>query len=385
MKVLLLAPGKSPHSQRLAGMLLDQGIQVTFADDTDPGLTARPGYEFIRLAPPSLLRLWGRLRGKDTLERWAGALQLRRIWRRLRPDVVNVHWIDKRADQCVLAGLHPLVLSCWGSDINSLFQPGVSPGHKKWMQNILRQSDFITADSEEVLLRCHDLAEKKIPAARFYFGINSSRFRPGYPEEVAALRRTLRIPEGSKVILSQRRLYPQLGQRNIVDAFASIASNPAAQNAVLIIRYYLDSSPELRQELQDHIQSLGLQERIFWLGDLPYDQMPACYNLADIVVNYPDQDAFPVLFFEAAMCERPVVTCRLPAYEGVFADAFITVPPGNPGALADGLLQTLSEPHQATQERTARARAIALKQGDEKNCVQALLHVFRTVAGKGTA
>src|SRR4029453_2787685 len=116
MHVLLLAPGFSPHSQRLIKAVLDAGHFVTLLDHHNPNLEPRAAYRFIPFPGiPGFHRLNRKV--ASLFEPWIRAAQMRNIWNAVRPDVVNVQGIDARAEFCARATLHPLVLSCWGSDI----------------------------------------------------------------------------------------------------------------------------------------------------------------------------------------------------------------------------------------------------------------------------
>jgi glycosyltransferase involved in cell wall biosynthesis len=104
--------------------------------------------------------------------------------------------------------------------------------------------------------------------------------------------------------------------------------------------------------------------------------VPAHYALADLVVSYAEHDGFPVSFFEAALCQRPVLTSRLPAYEGALGDAFVRVPPADPVALAEALRQCLLEPAEQTRQRVEHAYAVAREMGDQRKCVQVMMRIF---------
>ena len=314
MKVLMLAPGNSPHSRRLIELLLTEGCAVACVDGQNPLPNASANYDFIPLPPVRGIRFrWFRNHLEARVRGW----QLRRLWNRLRPDVVNVQWIDVRAEACARARLRPLVLSCWGTDINRLFTTGhEDPAERRRVASTIARADCITADSPEVLQRCELLAGRPVPSKLLFFGIDPELFKPGYAQEARDLRQRLGIPSGSKVILSPRRGHPSLGQRHILEAFASIAEQRPGADAVLVFRHYLTSSDAFEQELRQQVEKLGLGRKVFWLGETSYQEVPAHYAMSDLVVNYPEQDGFPVSLFEAAMCRRPVITSRLPGIRG---------------------------------------------------------------------
>jgi glycosyltransferase involved in cell wall biosynthesis len=303
--------------------------------------------------------------------------QLRLIWRRVRPDIVNVQWFDERAEACVYARLRPLVLSCWGSDINNLFQPGTLGKERRRVGATIAKSDYVTADSAEVLKRCEELAGRRIRSKLVFYGVNRAQFKPGYREEAERLRARLGISVETKIILSPRRVHPLLGQQHILAAFSSIAGDSNIPKTALVLKRYLSASEALQMGLCREIERLGLTDRVFWLNETSYDEVPTHYAMADVVVNYPEQDALPVSFFEAAMSKKPVITSSLPAYEGVFGDAFVNVPPADPIALAAALRRVLTEPAEALTQRVKRAYSIAVDIGDQDKSVKMMVDVFK--------
>ena len=57
----------------------------------------------------------------DTLFDSAVWLQLRWSYARFGSSLAHVHWIDTEAYHVAKAGIRPLILSAWGTDINRLF------------------------------------------------------------------------------------------------------------------------------------------------------------------------------------------------------------------------------------------------------------------------
>src|SRR5919108_561164 len=184
MHILLLAPSNNIHSQRFVRMLLDAGHRVTLVDRNNPIQPPQGAFEFIRLNEIRGIHRLGE-NGAIRAEAWLRIPQMRLIWQRIKPDVVNVHWIDDRVWSCAKAGLRPLVLSCWGSDINHLFAPLGSDthhleapenkikGYRRRIAFALRSADCITADSQEVLDRCESLAGRRLSTSLWYLGINT--------------------------------------------------------------------------------------------------------------------------------------------------------------------------------------------------------------------
>jgi len=385
LRILLLAPGISIHSQRFLQMLLDAGYRVTLVDTDNPKPEGAERYIFIPY--PHIGRLQrSRLRGAYRLGNWLKLIQLRRIWKRVEPDIVHVHWVDARAFDCAQAGLHPLVLTCWGSDINNLFENGGErdQNHRHRIASALSAADHVTADSREVLERCEKLAGKKLSTSLFYFGIDLNKFKPGLDVKVSMLREKLRIPHSAKVVLSARRLERMMGHHHILTAFAK-AIEDAKLDAVLLFHRYLSPTKDYENELKELARELSVSERIIWLDDTSNEQMPILYGLADVVVNFPERDGLPVSLFEAAACQRPIITSNLPAYRDLINEgAFTVVPPNDVQSLQDALIIALQHPSDQLATQLAINRRLIERVADERNCFRKIEQIYERLLSPST-
>lgn len=380
LHIMLIAPGNSVHSLRFLQMLLDEGYRVTFVDDYNPIPERDSKYSFIPYPTMFGLEKFG-LRTLNRLGYWIKALQLGLIWRSLKPDIVHVHWVDIRASHCASLGLHPLVLTCWGSDINNLFNPQATDAkYRQRIAEALRRAAHVTADSPEVLERCNILVGKQITTSLFYFGIDLKRFRTGYAVEARQLRKTLHIPPSAKVFLSIRRLHPALGHTSILRAFAK-ATSTSNVHAVILFHRYLVSELLYEQELKELARLLGIGSNLIWIDALPNEQMPVLYSLTDVVVNFPVYDGFPVSLFEAAACKKPIITSNLPAYQDFLSVTNVTiVPPGDEAQLADALALFMGEPAEDLADQLKANYAVVAELGDQNKCFQTIYRLYEQLA-----
>jgi glycosyltransferase involved in cell wall biosynthesis len=382
MHVMLLAPGISIHSQRFLQMLLDAGHIVTLIDIQNPKPEGAERYTFIPY--PSMLGL-DRFRhlNKTRLIDWISAVQLRLIWKRLHPDVVHVHWVDARAYACALARLHPLVLTCWGSDINHFFDSSImSDRQRQKTTQALLMADHITADTNQVLVRCETRAGRKLPTSLFYFGIDLAKFKADYPNQAKALRAKLGISPSTKLVLSVRRPVPQMGHHHILRAFAD-ALVGMNLDAVLVIKRYLVETNEYEQELSQLATDLGIARRVIWIEGVANDEMLILYAASDIIVNFPVYDGLPVSLFEAAACKRPIVTADLPGYrEFLEKGAFIVVPPGDIAKLTDALKSVLRSNSHDLSSALETNYALVARVADQKKCISGMIDTYENLVSR---
>ncbi len=371
MKVLMIAPGDSIHSQRPLRQLLDQGLNVVFVDTVNPLNQPSTNYEFIPY--PFGRRCWYRRFGQlgDALGLGLIAPWWRSVLRRVAPDVVHAHWIDCRAYYASQAGAKPLILSVWGTDVNHCFVPQANRYHCQVMRGLLKRADLTIVDAPAMRERCQELVGQPLPTELLHLGVNTQLFRPGNQEAKQRWRETLHIPAGAKVVLSIRGLTAHYRHEAILQAFSKIQGN-----AVLVLKTFNQHDRDYRARLEALAVTLGIASSIRWLPEIPHAQMPELYALADVIVNYPIEDTLPISFVEAAACECPVVSCNLPNYHGTFAEQFLTLVPENTvEALAAALRHTLFEPL-----NMAPAREFVLNELDETHYIKRLLEIYNSLS-----
>lgn len=390
MKVLMLAPGKSIHSKRSLSWLLESGCHVTFMDYTDPrpqGANSQ-SYQFMPYLGMRGRRLYRVVLGSgmaDRLGLWLGASWLRLAGRYVKPDIVHVQWVDHRAYCCLRAGLRPLVLSAWGTDINKQFLPGADQRARQQARRMIGETlagaDMVIGHAPDITAKCALLAGSELHTEVLTFGVDTKVFRPGYREAAIELRHRFDIPLGATVLLSIRGLMPTYGHHLILEAFAQAL--PRLNVAPILVFRKFAAVEAYEAELRRRVEELGVGQWVRWLDQVSFDQMPVIYALADLIVSYPAMDAFPVTFLEAAACQRPVIAGQLPSYQGTFAvKYFYMVEPEDVAALAETIFRVASQDSAERADLLSEARRVVVQEYDEAVCARRLLDIYQAVLDK---
>lgn len=257
-----------------------------------------------------------------TLAPGAGArrkrLQLRWLLWRIRPQLVHVHWAHFATDvQAVWRG--PLVVTAWGSDIYR--RENFADAEWDASLRALVAADLLTCDSDDLadeLRRVLPAPPRRLEVVQW--GVDTQLFTP----EGADQRAELGL-QGREVIFSARNFTPIYNQETVVAAFARVRQqHPRA--FLLMKRYGGDAAYFAR--IQAQIAELGLDAHVRILEAVPYEQMPALYRTADVMISIPWSDAAPMSLLEAMACEVPSLVCDLPSLRE-------WVQPGVTGLLAE--------------------------------------------------
>jgi phosphatidyl-myo-inositol dimannoside synthase len=139
--------------------------------------------------------------------------------------------------------------------------------------------------------------------------------------------------EGPPRILTVAHLYPRKGVDTLLRAFAAVPGD-----AILRI---VGTGPE-RERLEQLAQTLGLANRVHFLGHLVFAALVAEYRNATIFALPTEQEGFGIVFLEAMASSLPIVATRVAAVPEVISDGVtaLLANPGDESTLAQ-LLETL--------------------------------------------
>ncbi len=182
--------------------------------------------------------------------------------------------------------------------------------------------------------------EKRLPAKKIFVIRNGSPLERFDPERVAPpeLRTKLDIDRHAQVVLVLARLEPQKGHRVLLEAWKSVAqSYPAA-------RLVFAGDGVLRAELEAQAATLGIAGSVSFVGR--QSNIPDWLALADFTVLPSFYEGLPLAAIESLAAGRPVVATAVDGTIEVVLDGKtgLTVPPGDPAALATAISRMLAAP-----------------------------------------
>lgn len=294
-----------------------------------------------------------------------------------RPHVTHSHNFSFLADFHVEAGLGPLIISAFGG-LNGLINS--EPPHPR-IDNLMAIDPTLVVESPLLF----DAARERyngVDCELICLGVNSTRYKPGKPDQRAAWRQALQVPGDAVVFFSARGIGDGYRQEDILRAFAAALPDLPETSGLAMIRLTRswDRSDRVR-ELQQLAEDLGISDRLYWIPEVRYEMMPGMYGMVDHVVNFPSYDAFPSTLLEAAACGVPIVTANLPAYAGSYIEQFCTlVDPDDPLALARGLVLAAHEPIGLRTKRIAEARRHMIENFSEEEGRTRTLALYERVA-----
>ena len=137
--------------------------------------------------------------------------------------------------------------------------------------------------------------------------VNVAEFRPGAPDEAAALRRKFGIPPGATVCIYVGRLSPEKGLPPLLRGFAVAAGSVPEARLILL------GDGAMRAELESLSASLGIQSRIHFAGRVDGSEVPAWLRAADLFSLTSPSEGFSCALAEAMAAGLPSVVTEIAA------------------------------------------------------------------------
>jgi glycosyltransferase involved in cell wall biosynthesis len=184
------------------------------------------------------------------------------------------------------------------------------------------------------------IEEKQLPARKItviHNGCDIERFDPDLPPP-SGLRESLGFGRVDPVLVVAGRLEPQKGHRVLLDAL------PAVLHEFPQARLVCVGSGSLRSELEARVRELGLGDSLRFVGH--QSNIPDWLALADLTVLPSFYEGLPLVAIESLCAGRPVVATAVDGTPEIVVngETGITVPPGDPRALAQAVCRLLGDP-----------------------------------------
>jgi len=278
--------------------------------------------------------------GKAAVERWIAQAQ---------PDVLHAHWVLPNgylaAGAAGRRGI-PLVVSIPGSDA---LVAGQNPLFKRMARQAFATAGLITANSadlREVAVR--DLGADPAKFELIIYGVDPQALRPD-PAAGAALRQRLGLAADSFVLLGVGRMVPKKGFDSIIQAMPLFSGAHGGAAVAQRVDLVLVGNGDYRVTWENLARALGVEANVHFVGNVPYDQMSAYYNLADVFVMpsvTQPVDGLNVCVLDAMACAKPIVATLVAGNPLVVADGDngFLVEERSPGSLAAAVTRLIEEP-----------------------------------------
>jgi glycosyltransferase involved in cell wall biosynthesis len=244
-----------------------------------------------------------------------------RVWEFQQFEGKAAAWIEEHADDydviqiCELPHLVTRLKSAFAAGTPKIVMRLTAPNaYDPW--GGIRVADALIASGTSISLIRESLRPDvlDIPNA-----VDTTRFAPGSLDaEQKAFRTGHGIPCSAPLLLYVARFQGFKNHALLIDALA------AAAQSVPEIRLALAGSGPLRGEIEARARRAGVGDRVVFLGEVGFADLPAVYRAADLKVISSDYESFCFAAIEAMASGLPVVTTDCGWVPGLIGD---TLPP----------------------------------------------------------
>lgn len=265
-----------------------------------------------------------------------------RLIRSIRPDVVHAHWLIPQGlvvavTSYLTLSRTPYVVTVHGADLFSL-RGRLLASLKKL---VICRAAVTTVVSNAMVEPVRRVASADSVIRVEPMGVD---LRQQFVPDPCVVR-------SSNEILFVGRLVEKKGLRFLIDALPKILGRHPS--AVLTIVGFGPEEAACRQQ----VWTLGLSEKVRFLGAVPQCDLPGLYRRAAVFVApfvaaaSGDQEGLGLVVLEALGCGCPVVVSDLPAVGDLVHDG---VPPGDSRRLAERIIGVLERQGATTGDQETR-------------------------------
>lgn len=255
-----------------------------------------------------------------------------------------------------------------------LFTSAAQRRHTGFTRWLLARMDRIIATSPQAA------SYLDFPATVVMHGVDTATFRPA-PNK-AALRRRLGLDPEATLIGCFGRIRAQKGVDLLVDAaLRLLPDRPKVQ--VIFTGRVTDDQRGFYDAERTRIAAAGLSDRIRFLGERPWEEVPDYYAALDLFVAPARWEGFGLTPLEAMASGVPVVASRVGAFEALVSDGDTgsLVARDDAAALTAALASWLDDPA-ALAAAGPRARAKVEAQHRIEGEAETIVRIYREMLGR---
>ena len=130
-------------------------------------------------------------------------------------------------------------------------------------------------------------------------------------------------------------------QKEVISAFAKLKKGKTFSCKLVLAG---ESYPPYRQEIEEHIDFLGISEDIILTGLVDKEEIDKLYLNATINIFASQTENCPFILLESMASGRPVLSSNRPPMPELAGDSVMYFDPTNPDSLADSISKLLKNP-----------------------------------------
>lgn len=299
------------------------------------------GIEVLRI-PPCEVRLVGHLLRAIRL-----LVTLRRVHRLNRIDIIHLgHILRMGLGTMVFKIVHriPVVATLLGADTYDPIEP-TGRRYFPYMAFVMNRADRV------VTMSTHMMEAARLQGCRKEIALIPHGATIRNCESTISIREKHGIPGDAKVCFSLQRLAPRKGLEFLLAAIPTVLERQPG------VHFVIGGAGPLDGKLRELCRQYKVDGSVTLPGFIPDAALASYYDQADLFVLPTLYEAFGLVYVDSLSMGLPIVTTAVGgALDIVSEETGILVPPGDPDALADGVVRAFEKDwrRDAIKERAER-------------------------------
>ena len=304
MKILFLSAAKSIHTVKWVNAFAERGHEVY--------LISIKGHEPKENTLHSNIKFY-QLRYGGTLGYYMNAHEFSKLVKKIKPDVINVHYASGYGTLARISNISHYILSIWGSDVYDF--PYESRLKNYILKKNVKKAEMLASTSECMANQLRKvMGNEKLEIAITPFGVDLNLFDPSkYPKD----------DNDDFVVGTVKALESKYGIYELILAFDKLKKHLEEKdnwkkNLKLII--YGDGTQKVF--LEKIIKEKKLEKNVLLKGRIPNSEVPKAISKFDlfVVLSQLDSESFGVAAVEAMAMEKPVIASDVDGFKEVIKD-----------------------------------------------------------------
>lgn len=361
MRIIYFSKNYTPHDYRFLSSLSKTEHEIFYLK-----LEANKRQVEDRPVPENIQQiLWA---GGQREFRWRDVpgltLDLRRLTREIKPDLIHAGPIQTCAFIAALSGFRPILAMSWGYD---LVMDADKSAWMKWVTRYtLKRSAFFTSDANVSRDKAIAYGMNPDRTVIFPWGVDITHFAP---------RKPVTRSSSPFTIFCNRTWESIYGVDVLAKAFVKVATQNPSVNLILL------GGGSQGTKLRQILMNGGVLERVHFGGTIPQADLPRWYHMADLYISPSHVDGSSVSLMEALASGLPCLVSDIPGNkewieEGINGWLFRD---GDVDDLAEKLVFAIQN-RKSFQEISRAARQTAERKADWKKNFGKLLETYHVIA-----
>lgn len=320
MNILLLAAANDIHTVRWANKLFENGhtVHLCYLKNHKPRIDSY--LDGVNLYA---------LNTKSPIGYYFGLFELKKIIKKINPDLMNVHYASGYGTLGRLVDFHPIVLSVYGSDVYDF--PYKRRINMRIIKKNIKSADFVASTSFVMKEQINKVINKSYSKKIYItpFGVDINNFK-NYSNTVDF--------NGKIIIGSIKKLSNKYGMEYGIRSIKYLLDNVIDVTLKDKIEYHIYGEGDQKKYLKDLVKELDIDKVVKFKGKIPNNEVPLALNSFSIFLGTSilNSESFGVAIVEAMACEVPVIVTDVDGFREVVdnGNSGIIVPKKNYKAIA---------------------------------------------------